>query len=230
MLLTLLLTACGTRTPFTHSQTAIDAESVNNGQKSLVVMRVSTEWGSPVETRWMHVETGELYKVTSQFGAKTQERAREYDMVTLPPGRYTLVYVMYSDGTGPIWPGAPFDIDPAKANVTQLGQVYTATSGSSPVVKDSALRSTGLGKDGKTPLIAGFTLSPGKAVYLGDMVITFDIKGKEQLPGYYPAGTVGYSLKHDLNRAKLVVGNYDTGMASKLETLTVTRGTLAKGL
>ena len=230
-LMAALLAGCAApRTPFTHSQADIDADAVNNGQKSLVVMRVSTQWGSPAETRWMNVENGEVYKVTSQFGAKTQERATEYDMVTLPPGRYTLIYVMYSDGTGPIWPGSPFAIDPSKAEVTQLGQIYTSKSGSSPVVKDSALRSTGLAKDGKTPLIAGFTLLPGKAVYLGDMVVTFSIKGKDQLPGYYPAGSVAYSLKHDLDRAKLVVGNHDTGMAAKLERLTVTRGALARGL
>lgn len=227
-LLALLLAGCGARTPFTHSQTNIDADAVNNGQKSLVVMRVSTQWGSPTETRWMHVETGDLYKITSQFGAKTQERAKEYDMITLPAGTYTLVYVMYSDGTGPIWPGSPFAIDPSKAKVTELGQVYTSKSGSNPTVKDSALRSTGLARDGKTPLIAGFTLLPGKAVFLGDMTITFDIKGKEQLPGYYPAGGVAYSVQYDLDRAKLVVGNQDTGMAAKLETLRITRGKLAK--
>ena len=229
-LFVLLLAGCGARMPFTHSQTSIDADAVNNGQKSLVVMRVSTQWGSPAETRWMHVETGDLYKITSQFGAKTQESAKEYDMITLPPGTYTLVYVMYSDGTGPIWPGSPFAIDPSKAKVTELGQVYTSKSGSNPIVKDSALRSTGLAKDGKTPLIAGFTLHPGKAAFLGDMTITFDIKGKEQLPGYYPAGSVAYSMHYDLDRAKLVVGNYDTGMAAKLETLHITKGKLARSL
>ncbi len=226
-----LLAGCGgaTRTPFTGATTKIDTDAINNGNKSLVMLRASTTWGSPAETQWRHVPTGELYKVSSQFNASTQEVAREYDMVTLPPGQYVLVYVMYSSGTGSAWPTSPFDINPTLSKVSPLGQVNLKETGD-PVVTISSLRSTGAGKDGKTPLIASFNLLPGKAVYLGDMTVSFAIQGKKQLPGYYPAGTVSWSVKYDLEQARLQLGKEDTGLAAKLERGQITRGTLARGL
>ncbi len=225
------LTACGgaTHTPFTGSMTKIDTDAVNNGDKSLVMLRVSTTWGSPAETQWRHVPTGEIYKISSQFNATTQEVAKEYDMVTLPPGQYVLVYVMYSSGTGSAWPTSPFDIDPSLSKVSPLGQVNLKQSGDSGVTI-SQLRSTGVGRDGKTPLIASFNLLPGKAVYLGDMTISFAIQGKQQLPGYYPAGTVAWSVKNELEQARLQLGKEDTGLATKLEHGQITRGTLARRL
>ena len=226
----MLLAACGARTPFTGSMARIDADAVNNGEKSLVVMRVSTTWGSPAETRWLHKETGELVTVTSKFTAKTQEVASGYDMVTLPAGTYVLSYVRYSDGTGGGWSTGPFDIDPGLSKVSALGQVRTAQSGSGPVVTTSELRSTGLGKNGKTPLIASFTLTPGKALYLGDMTIAFTIEGKQQLPGYYPADTVAYSIKQNLERARLALSKEDGGMALKLQNGQIARGSLARNL
>ncbi len=227
----LLLTACGgARTLFTGSMARIDAGAVNNGEKSLVVMRVSTVWGSPAETRWLHKETGELVIVTSKFTAETQEVSRGYDMVTLAPGTYVLSYIRYSDGTAAGLPSRPFDIDPGLSNVSALGQVHTSQSGTSPVVTTFRLRSTGMGKDGRTPLIASFTLTPGKVLYLGDMTISFTIAGKQELPGYYPAGTVAYTIKRDLERARLALSKEDGGMAIKLQNGQVTKGSLARNL
>ncbi len=225
------LVGCGgaTRTPFTGATTKIETDAVNNGNKSLVMLRASSTWGSPAETQWRHVPTGEVYKISSQFNADTQETAREYDMVTLPPGQYVLVYVMYSSGTGSAWPTSPFDIDPTLSKVSALGQVNLKQTGD-PAVTISQLRSTGVGRDGKTPLVASFTLLPGKAVYLGDMTISFAIQGKKQLPGYYPAGTVSWSVRNELEQARLQLGKEDTGLAAKLERGQIVRGTLARGL
>ena len=61
LLVILLTVGCGAvRAPFTGSMSRIDAGAVNNGEKGLVVMRVSTSWGTPAETRWLHVESGAL--------------------------------------------------------------------------------------------------------------------------------------------------------------------------
>ncbi len=227
-----LLAACSkVHVPMVNSMSDVDVSAVNNGEKSLVMMRVSSPWGSPAETRWLHVETGNLYKVTSQFGANTQEKAREYDIVTLPAGRYALVWVMYSDGTLGTWPSSPFDLDPTKSRVTRLGQIETRLikHESGPDTTISALRSKGLAKDGKTPLIAGFTITPGKSLFLGNMVIEFKIQGKQQLPGFYPAGSVAYSLTtKELERARLVLAKEDAGLAEKLTSHGVVRGSLAR--
>lgn len=207
------------------SMTKIDADSVFNGQKSLVVTRFSTPWGTPAETRWMQLETGQLFTVTSQFAASTQEVAKEYDMVTLPAGTYVLMYALYSSGTGAVWPAAPFDIDPSLSKVSELGQVQTKESGN---ITTSMLRSKGLAADGKTPLIAGFTLKPGQALYLGDITVSFDIEGPVQLPGYYPAGKFHYTDKKDLQRAKFALGKENTALASALEQGRMTWGRLAR--
>ncbi len=226
----LFIAACGkVHVPMVNSMSDIDAKAVNNGEKSLVVMRVSTPWGTPAETRWLHVETGELYKVTSQFESGTQQKAREYDMVTLPAGHYALVYVMYSDGTLGTWPGA-FDLDPTKSKISKLGQVNITESrhDDGTVTTISSLRSKGLAADGKTPLIAGFVITPGKSLFLGDMVIEFKIQGKKQLPGYYPAGSVAFSrTTGELERARLILSKEDLGLAEKLAAHSVTRGSLA---
>lgn len=219
----------GGRTPFTGSMARIDAGAVNNGEKALVIMRVSSPWGTPAETRWLHVESGQLYMVTSKFAAGTQQTAKEYDMVTLPPGRYVLTYVLYSEDTGPALPSNVFDINPNLSKVSTLGQVNTEKGGKSGHIT-SALRSTGLAKDGKTPLIAAFTVNRGEVVYLGDMTIQFTIDGKVQLPGYYPAGTVAWSVRDDLERARLALSNEDAALGTKLRQGRVTRGTLAKNL
>ena len=228
----LFLAACGkVHVPSFNSMNDVDVAAVNNGQKALVVMRASAPWGSPAETRWLHVETGELYKVTSQFAANRQEEAREFDLVTLPPGKYVLAYVMYSTGSKGVWPGGPFDIDPTKSDVTRLGQIKTSTSSedSASQTTTSALRSTGLEKDGKTPLIASFTLTPGQVVFLGNMTVDFSIKGKQVLPGYYPAGTISWSVSHaDLERARLVLAKEDPGLARSLENKQLVRGSLAR--
>lgn len=228
----LLLAGCGgIQTPFSGSMAKVDAGAVNNGDKGLVMLRASSTWGSPAETRWRHVDTGEVYKVSSQFNASSQEVAREYDMVTLPPGKYVLVYVMYSSGTGSAWPTSPFDIDPSLSKVSDLGQVRTKEGATDSAVTISALRSPGVTKDGKTPLIASFTLPAGKAVFLGDMTVSFAIQGKQQLPGYYPAGRVAWSVRHDgQEQARLQLAKEDAGLASKLERGQIARGNMAKGL
>lgn len=229
----ILLAACGkVNVPAITPTTSIDSAAVNNGEKSLVVMRVSTPWGSPAETRWLHLETGELVKVTSQFAAGTQQKAKEFDMVTLPGGTYALASVMYSDGTKGVWPGA-FDLDASKSEITKLGQVQLTENkqddGSVNTV--SALRSRALEADGKTPLIASFTVTPGKVVYLGNMTIKFDIKGKKQLPGYYPAGSVAWSIdEKPFERAKLTLAGEDVGLAEKMARQSIKRGTLARRL
>lgn len=227
VIFSLALTACGGKVPFTGSTTKIDNAAVNNGEKSLVLLRVSTPTGGPVETRWMHTESGEVYTISTQFRADTQEVAREYDMVTLPAGHYVLMYAMYSSGTGSAWTVTPFDIDPTLSKVSALGQVRTSEHGSNPVTTVYQLRSKGLAQDGKTPLIAAFTLTPGKVVYLGDMVMEFTPGGKVQLPGYYPAGTVAFSITSDLERARLALGKEDTALAAKLTRQQIVRGTLA---
>lgn len=231
--LMVLLAACGkVYVPSLTSMTQVDSAAVNNGEKSLVVMRVSTPWGTPAETRWLHVETGQLVKVTTQFATGSQQEAREFDMVTLPAGTYVLAYVMYSDGTKGAWPSGAFDLDAAKSEVTRLGQVkleeYKQDGG---VVTVSALRSKGLAENGRTPLIASFSLAPGKSLYLGNMTIKFDIKGKRQLPGYYPAGSVAWSMDQSpFERAKLILAREDVGLAENLGRHTVSRGSLAERL
>lgn len=226
-----VLTGCSTTyVPGVTSMTDVDPAAVNNGEKSLVVLRVSTPWGSPAETRWLHVESGQLVKLSSQFGASTQEKAREFDIVTLTPGYYVLSYVMYSDGARGVWPSDPFDLDPALAEVTRLGQVKISSSalGESTI---SALRSKGLANNGKTPLIAGFTITPGKTMYLGAMTIEFGIKGEKQLPGIYPAGHVAWSVSDkDFERAKLNLAKESPSLAEQLEKRSLTRGSLARGL
>ena len=228
----MLLTACAkVHVPSFNSMSSVDSAAVNNGEKALVVMRASAPWGSPAETRWLHVETGELYKVSSQFAANRQEEAREFDIVTLPAGKYVLTYVMYSTGSKGVWPGGPFDLDPSKSDVSKLGQIRTSTpdKDGSPETIISALRSTGLEKDGRSPLIASFDVRPGQVAFLGNMTISFDIKGKRVLPGYYPAGTVSWSDSHaDLERARLVLAKEDPTLAKKLENKQITRGSLAK--
>ncbi len=223
----LLLTGCAGKSPFTGSMTKIDAAAVNNGEKSLVVLRVSSPAGGPVETRWLHQESGELYKISSQFSASTQEVAREYDMVTLPPGRYVLMYAMYAGGTSSAWPTQPFDIDPARAKVSDLGQVRTSEQGS-PATTIYQLRSPGLARDGRTALIASFTLTPGKVVYLGDMTMDFGPQGPVQLPGYYPAGSVSYGIHYNLEQARIALGQEDASLASKLTRMNISRGVLAR--
>ena len=228
--LVLLLVACGkVYVPSVTSMTRVDAAAVNNGEKSLVVMRVSTPWGTPAETRWLHVETGELVKVTSQFATGTQQAAREFDMVTLPAGTYALAYVMYSDGTKGAWPSGAFDLDASQSEVTRLGQVKLEESKhDGGVTTVSALRSKGLAENGRTPLIASFTITPGKSLYLGNMTIRFDIKGKRLLPGYYPAGSVAWSVDQSaFERAKLNLAKEDVGLAEKIAKHPVTRGSLA---
>ncbi len=229
LLLALLAPGCAgtTRTPFTGSMARIDADSVNNGTKSLVVMRVSTTWGTPAETRWLNVESGELYIVTSRFAAGTQQVAQEYDMVTLPPGRYVLAYVQYSESTRSSLPFGPFDIDPSLSNVSNLGQVKLEKSGVDSDKLTSSLRSTGVARDGRTPLIAGFTLGRGEVRYLGDMTIGFGIAGTMQLPGYYPAGKVAWSTHNDLERARLSLSRENAVMGDKLQQGQVVRGSLA---
>ena len=228
------LAACAkVHVPSFNSMNDVDAAAVNNGEKALVVMRASAPWGSPAETRWLHMETGELYKVTSQFAASRQEDAREFDIVTLPPGKYVLMYVMYSTGSKGVWPGGPFDLDPTKSDVTKLGQVNITTpdKDASPQTVISALRSTGLEKDGKTPLIASFSVTPGEVAFLGNMTVEFSIKGKQVLPGYYPAGSVAWSVNHaDLERARLILAKEDPALARKLENKQPTRGGLARRL
>ena len=228
LLLLLSLTACGKGNfPFgaSSSMTKIDADSVLNGQKSLVVTRFSTPWGTPAETRWMQLETGELFTITSQFAASTQEVAKEYDMVTLPAGTYVLVYVLYSSGTGDVWPATPFDIDPSLSRVSELGQVQTKENAG---ITTSMLRSRGLAQDGKTPLIASFILKPGQTAYLGDITVSFEIDGPVQLPGYYPAGKFYYTEKKDLQRAKFALGKENTTLAASLAQDTIRWGKLAR--
>ena len=230
----LLLAACGkVYVPSITSMTKVDSAAVNNGEQSLVVMRVSTPWGTPAETRWLHVETGQLVKVTSQFSTGTQQEAREFDMVTLPAGTYALAYVLYSDGTKGAWPSGPFDLDATQSEVTRLGQVKLEehSKDGGGVTTISALRSKGLADNGRTPLIASFTITPGKSLYLGNMTIRFDIKGKRLLPGYYPAGSVAWSIDQSpFERAKLNLAREDVGLAEKLARHTVTRGSLAERL
>jgi hypothetical protein len=227
--LLLCITACGTAyIPGITSMTDVDAQAVNNGQKSLVVMRVSSKWGTPAETRWLHVESGELVKITSQFASSTQEKAREFDMVTLPAGYYVLAYVMYSDGASGVWPSDPFSLDPSLAEVSRLGQVKTSESGQHTLY---ALRSKGLANDGKTPLIAGFTITSGKVAYLGEMTIDFDIQGKKQLPGVYPAGRVAWRADNSgFERAKLNLAKESPSLAERMTRRGIMRGSLAIGL
>lgn len=227
--LLLLVAACGTTyVPGITSMTKVDPEAVNNGQKSLVVMRVSTPWGTPAETHWLHVESGELVKITSQFAASSQEKAREFDMVTLPAGYYVLTYVMYSDSTKGTWPSDPFSLDPSLAEVSRLGQVKLTESGGATI---SALRSKGLSTDGKTPLVAGFTITPGKVAYLGEMVIEFRIQGEKQLPGLYPAGRVAWRVDNSgFERAKLNLAKESPSLAEQMTRRSLTRGSQAKNL
>lgn len=229
--LLMLVAACSTPyVPGITSMTDVDPAAVNNGQKSLVVFRASTPWGTPAETRWLHVESGELVKLSSQFATSTQEKAREFDMVTLPAGYYVLAYAMYSTGTKGTWPSSPFDLDPSLADVSRLGQVNISETDSGST-KISALRSKGLANDGRTPLVAGFTVTPGRVLYLGNMTIEFAIQGKEQLPGLYPAGSVAWSVSdRDFERAKLNLAKKDPGMAEQMQKRTLTRGSLAKHL
>ncbi len=229
LLLALALAGCA-KSPFSGSMSKIDSDAVNNGEKSLVVMRASSEWGTPAETRWLHVESGELYTVTSKFSASTQEKAREYDMVTLPPGRYVLTYVLYSQSHGASLPKSPFDINPVYSKISDLGQVHTEKSGSDSPYMTYALRSTGFAKDGKTPLIASFTLSRGQVLDMGIMTIRFNIQGKEELPGYYPAGSVAYKITRDAERARLALAEQDGVLASKIKEGQISRGILAKNL
>lgn len=229
--LALLLAACGKiYVPSVTSMTDVDSAAVNNGEKSLVVMRVSTPWGTPAETRWLHVETGRLVKITSQFSTGTRQDAREFDMVTLPAGTYALAYVMYSDGTKGAWPTGAFNLDASLSEVTSLGQVKIEEYGKDGggVTTVSALRSRGLAENGQTPLIASFTVTPGKSLYLGNMTIRFEIKGKRMLPGYYPAGSVAWLMDQTpFERARLILAKEDVGLAEKLARHTVTRGSLA---
>lgn len=229
--LLLLLGACG-YLPGATSKTCVQSSAITNGEKSLVVMRAKTIWGSPAETRWLHLETGRLVTVTTQFAASNAQKAGEYDMVTLPAGHYALAYVMYSDGTKGVWQKT-IDLDPVAADVSPIGQVYIKRTPQDQDLKTTiwTLRSLGYAENGTTPLIAGFSIGPGKAYYLGEMTIQFKSIGIGMSSGYFPAESVAYSISDlQYETAKLQVAQEDPVIAEKLIRHSVTRGTLAGDL
>lgn len=214
----------------TSPKSDIDLNSIDSGQKALVIFRANTPDGSTVETRWQNLSTGEEKRVSTQFFALTGEATREYDLVTLDPGEYVLTYAVY--GGFKTW--TPLKMDPKAGPYSELGQVVVRQD-----EKDGrktqlyALTSHGTDGSGK-PLIASFSVKGGEVVYIGDMTIDFtytspgNLSEEMKAEGYFSANSVSLGLSNQRTRAKNSLLEVHPPFAEKMQYVPLKHGKLAK--
>ena len=184
----------------TSPKSDIAAESINKGEKALVIFRANTADGSTVETRWTNLSTKKETRVSSQFFSLTEEAAHEYDLITLDPGEYVLTYAAY--GGFKSW--TQLKMNPKAGPYSELGQVVVHED-EKDGRKSYLYALVSHGTDGVgLPLIASFKVKGGEVVYIGDMTINFTYSNPDKLKkeGYFSASSVSLGLSNQRTRAK----------------------------